>query len=73
MAQKTKKPSKGGGPAHGPRGPKPKNTKATFTRLLGYLGKSKMMLVFVFIFLSFFYYRKFMNMLIYVEKKSFAS
>ena len=32
---------------------KPENTKATFTRLLGYLGKSKFLLFFVFIFVLF--------------------
>ena len=31
---------------------KPKNTKATFSRLLGYLGRSKVMLLFVFIFVA---------------------
>ncbi|MBQ2903563.1 MAG: ABC transporter ATP-binding protein [Clostridia bacterium] len=50
MAHAAKKQPKGG---HGPKGPKPKNTKATFSRLLGYLGKSKIMLVFVFIFVIF--------------------
>ncbi len=51
MAPQIKKPSKDGG--HGPKGPKPKNTKATFARLLGYLGKSKFMLLFVFVFVAF--------------------
>ena len=51
MAPQIKKTPKGGG--HGPHGPKPKNTKATFSRLLGYLGKSKIMLVFVFVFVAF--------------------
>ncbi len=32
---------------------KPKNTKATFTRLLSYLGRSKFMLFFVFVFVAF--------------------
>ncbi|MBQ2846629.1 MAG: ABC transporter ATP-binding protein [Clostridia bacterium] len=50
MAPKMKKPPKGGGPGN-PQ--KPKNTKATFARLLSYLGKSKIMLVFVFIFVAF--------------------
>ena len=53
MAPKMKNPPKDGGHGHGPGGPKPKNTKATFSRLLGYLGKSKVMLVFVFIFVAF--------------------
>lgn len=52
MAPQMKKPPKGGG--HGPNNfQKPKNTKATFSRLLGYLGKSKFMLLFVFIFVAF--------------------
>ncbi len=49
MAPQMKKPPKGGPGNH----QKPKNTKATFSRLLGYLGKSKVMLVFVFIFVAF--------------------
>ena len=32
---------------------KPANTKATFTRLLGYLGRSKAMLAIVFVFVAF--------------------
>lgn len=48
MAPQIKKPSKGHAAAQ-----KPKNTKATFARLLGYLGKSKGMLVLVFIFVAF--------------------
>ena len=40
------------GPKGGPKGhngpPKPKNTKSTFLRLLGYLGKSKKLLFIVF-------------------------
>ncbi len=47
-------------PANRPRKPdgkkdprKPANTKATFTRLLGYLGRSKAMLAVVFVFVAF--------------------
>ena len=47
MAPKMKKPPQGG-PAF-----KPQNTKATFARLLGYLGKSKFLLLLVFIFVLF--------------------
>ena len=47
MAPKMKKPPQGG-PAF-----KPKNTKATFSRLLSYLGKSKFLLLFVFVFVVF--------------------
>ena len=50
MAPQMKKPPKDSG--HGPKGPKPKNTKATFSRLLGYLGKSKALLFLVFIFVA---------------------
>ena len=46
MARKNNNPSKMN--MGNPR--KPKNTKATFSRLLGYLGRSKVMLLFVFIF-----------------------
>ncbi len=53
MAPQTKKPPEGGGPGPGNKFQKPKNTKATFARLLGYLGKSKVMLIFVFIFVAF--------------------
>ena len=49
MAKKTKNPPQG----DGNKFQKPRNTKATFSRLLGYLGKSKVMLVFVFIFVAF--------------------
>ena len=49
MAPKMKKPPQGGPPA----GFKPKNTKATFSRLLAYLGKSKFLLILVFIFVVF--------------------
>ncbi len=49
MAKKEKTPP----PSQGNKFQKPKNTKATFTRLLGYLGKSKFMLFFVFIFVAF--------------------
>ena len=48
MARKNKNPS--GMNMGNPR--KPKNTKATFSRLLGYLGRSKVMLLFVFIFVA---------------------
>ncbi len=47
MAPKMKKPPQGG-PAF-----KPQNTKATFTRLLSYLGKSKFLLLLVFVFVVF--------------------
>ena len=47
MARKAKAPSNGN------KFQKPRNTKATFSRLLGYLGKSKVMLLFVFIFVAF--------------------
>ena len=47
MAPQMKKPPKGGNPMQ-----KPANTKATFSRLLGYLGKSKALLVLVFIFVA---------------------
>ncbi len=47
MAPQIKKP---GGKGHNPH--KPKNTKATFSRLLGYLGRSKFMLLFVFVFVA---------------------
>ena len=50
MAPKMKGPPKGG---HGPHGPTPKNTKATFSRLLGYLGRSKFLLLLVFVFVAF--------------------
>ena len=50
MAPKMKGPPKGG---HGPHAQAPKNTKATFTRLLGYLGKSKFLLLLVFVFVAF--------------------
>ncbi|MBQ7838619.1 MAG: ABC transporter ATP-binding protein [Clostridia bacterium] len=50
MARKEKNaPPKG----DGNKFQKPKNTKATFSRLLGYLGRSKVMLFFVFIFVAF--------------------
>ena len=49
MAPAMKRPGKPGGPA--PQ--KPANTKATFLRLLGYLGKSKAMLAVVFVFVAF--------------------
>ncbi len=49
MAPQIKKPPKEGGNQF----QKPKNTKATFSRLLGYLGRSKFMLLFVFIFVAF--------------------
>lgn len=49
MAPQMKKPSHGGPPA----GFKPKNTKATFARLLSYLGKSKFLLLLVFVFVVF--------------------
>lgn len=47
MAPQIKKPQKGGSPMQ-----KPANTKATFSRLLGYLGKSKALLFLVFIFVA---------------------
>ena len=47
MARKTKKAAP---PSQGNKFQKPKNTKATFSRLLGYLGKSKSLLFLVFIF-----------------------
>lgn len=50
MAPPMKAPPKGG---HGPHGPTPKNTKATFSRLLGYLGRSKFLLLLVFVFVAF--------------------
>lgn len=50
MAPQMKGPPKGG---HGPHGPNPKNTKATFSRLLGYLGRSKFLLLLVFVFVAF--------------------
>ena len=40
-------------PAHGGPAFKPKNTKATFARLLSYLGKSKFLLLLVFVFVVF--------------------
>lgn len=47
-------PMKGpGGPGEKNKFQKPENTKATFTRLLGYLGKSKSLLILVFIFVAF--------------------
>ena len=49
MAPAMKRPGKPGG--SDPR--KPANTKATFTRLLGYLGRSKAMLGVVFVFVAF--------------------
>lgn len=49
MAKKAKTPP----PSQGNKFQRPKNTKATFARLLGYLGKSKFMLLFVFIFVAF--------------------
>ncbi len=49
MAEKAKKPPENGGN----RFQKPKNTKRTFSRLLGYLGKSKHLLLLVFIFVAF--------------------
>ena len=48
MAPQIKKPSK----KDGNKFQKPKNTKATFSRLLGYLGKSKALLFLVFIFVA---------------------
>ena len=48
MAPKNKRPAKGGMHAQAP-----KNTKATFTRLLAYLGKSKFLLLLVFVFVAF--------------------
>ncbi len=51
MAPKMKGP-KGNGP-EGNKFQRPQNTKRTFSRLLGYLGKSKFMLFFVFIFVAF--------------------
>ncbi len=50
MAPQMKKPSKGKGPNNYQ---KPKNTKETFSRLLGYLGRSKFMLLLVFVFVAF--------------------
>ncbi len=50
MAPQMKKPPKGKGPNNYQ---KPKNTKETFSRLLGYLGRSKFMLLFVFVFVAF--------------------
>ncbi len=47
MARKSKKATP---PPQGNKFQKPKNTKATFSRLLGYLGKSKALLFLVFIF-----------------------
>ncbi len=47
MARKTKNPPPS---PQGNKFQKPKNTKATFSRLLGYLGKSKSLLFLVFIF-----------------------
>ena len=47
MAHKSKKATP---PSQGNKFQKPKNTKATFSRLLGYLGKSKSLLFLVFIF-----------------------
>lgn len=47
MARKAKKSTP---PSQGNKFQKPKNTKATFSRLLGYLGKSKALLFLVFIF-----------------------
>ena len=49
MARKTKNPPP---PPPGNNFQKPKNTKATFSRLLGYLGKSKSLLFLVFIFVA---------------------
>ena len=49
MAPTMKRPGKPGAAAH----QKPANTKATFTRLLGYLGRSKKMLAVVFVFVAF--------------------
>ena len=40
-------------PPQGPPAFKPKNTKATFLRLISYLGRSKLLLFFVFIFVLF--------------------
>ena len=50
MARKEKNASPKG---DGNKFQKPKNTRATFSRLLGYLGRSKVMLFFVFIFVAF--------------------
>ena len=50
MAPTMKRPGKPGAAAH----QKPANTKATFTRLLGYLGRSKKMLAVVFVFVAFY-------------------
>ena len=47
MARKAKKSAP---PSQGNKFQKPKNTKVTFSRLLGYLGKSKALLFLVFIF-----------------------
>ena len=47
MAPKAKKVAP---PSHGNMHQKPQNTKKTFSRLLGYLGKSKSLLFLVFIF-----------------------
>ncbi|MBQ8764270.1 MAG: ABC transporter ATP-binding protein [Clostridia bacterium] len=49
MARKAKKAAP---PSQGNKFQKPKNTKATFSRLLGYLGKSKSLLFLVFIFVA---------------------
>ena len=49
MARKAKKAAP---PSQGNKFQKPKNTKATFSRLLGYLGKSKFLLFLVFIFVA---------------------
>ena len=49
MARKTKNPPP---PPPGNNFQKPKNTKVTFSRLLGYLGKSKSLLFLVFIFVA---------------------
>ncbi len=48
MAHKMKKP-----PKEGNKFQQPKNTKATFARLLGYLGRSKFLLLLVFVFVAF--------------------
>ena len=49
MAPKAKKPPENSGN----RFQKPTNTKRTFARLLGYLGRSKHLLFLVFIFVAF--------------------
>ncbi|MBQ7122642.1 MAG: ABC transporter ATP-binding protein [Clostridia bacterium] len=49
MAKKAKKPPQG----DGNKFQKPRNTKATFSRLLGYLGRSKFLLLLVFVFVAF--------------------